>query len=113
MLSVLSQKAGPEHPAGDKQRCDTAEDLLPGLLAMFLSSPRGFPLSPALQVSDAEQPPHALVALQVFFGVCLLLKWQWLRSRWAQEDLPVNVVQHCAVHGLFFKSKMRSERQLA
>lgn len=48
-----------------------------------------------------------------FFGVCLLLKWQWLRSRWAQETLRVNVVRHCVVYSLFFKSKMRSERQLA
>lgn len=113
--SVLSLRAGPEHllHAGDEQGHDVAADLLLGLLAVLSSWPWGFPPGPALQVSDVERPPHAPVALQIFFGVCLLLKWQWLRSRWAQETLRVNVVRHCMVYGLFFKSKMRSERQLA
>lgn len=99
----LSLRAGPECPlhAGDEQ----GHDVLLGLLATGLST--------VLQVSDAEWPLHAPVALQVFICVCLLFKRQRLRSCWARETLCISVVRRSVVYCLFFKSKMRSERQLA
>lgn len=84
--SVLSLRAGPERPlhAGDEQGRDVAAELLLRLLAVPLRWPRGFPRGPALQVSDVEWPTRPSCSSEVS-GVCLLLKWPWLRSCWVRR----------------------------
>lgn len=73
--------------------------------------PWGFPPGPALQVSDAQRPPHAPVALQIFLAsVCYSNG-----SGWGPTGLRrLYVLMLCGIawSTVCFKSKMRRERQL-